>query len=156
MIHAEFTVEEKMHLLFVYGTLKKDCSRSSVMESSRFIGVAKTTPNYKLYDCGTYPALVVSENGGVWGELYEVDDSVMSSLDLIEGVDVGLYRRCCRLFGKKDYNILRLSSGCQFFRGMWDYLVSVTDMKLYFGWWSKRRNFWNGKVLHNLREIQKD
>jgi gamma-glutamylcyclotransferase (GGCT)/AIG2-like uncharacterized protein YtfP len=93
MIHAEFPVEEKMHLLFVYGTLKKGCSRSSVMESSRFIGVAKTTPNYKLYDCGTYPALVISENGGVWGELYEVDDSVMSRLDQIEGVDAGLYER---------------------------------------------------------------
>ena len=90
MMHAEFPVEEKMHLLFVYGTLKKGCSRSSVMESSRFIGVAKTTPNYKLYDCGTYPALVASENGGVWGELYEVDDSVMSRLDQIEGVDADM------------------------------------------------------------------
>ena len=61
--------KEKMHLLFVYGTLKKDCSRSSVMGSSRFLGVAKTSENYKLYDCGLYPALVESNNGGVWGEL---------------------------------------------------------------------------------------
>ena len=86
-----------MHLLFVYGTLKKGCSRSSVMESSRFVGVAKTTSNYKLYDCGTYPALVASEtylnHGGVWGEIYEVDDSVMNILDQIEGVAVGLYER---------------------------------------------------------------
>ena len=99
-----------MHLLFVYGTLKKGCSRSSALDSSRFIGVAKTTSNYKLYDCGTYPALVpnfvatatcsllvghddTTRSGGVWGELYEVDDPVMSRLDKIEGVDVGLFGR---------------------------------------------------------------
>jgi gamma-glutamylcyclotransferase (GGCT)/AIG2-like uncharacterized protein YtfP len=98
-----------MHILFTYGTLKKGCSRSSVLDSSRFIGVAKTALNYELYDCGTYPALVstpqrttvatedngctANRSGGVWGELYEVDDPVMSRLDQIEGVDVGLYRR---------------------------------------------------------------
>jgi gamma-glutamylcyclotransferase (GGCT)/AIG2-like uncharacterized protein YtfP len=98
-----------MHLLFVYGTLKKGCSRSSVLESSRFIGVAKTTPNYKLYDCGTYPALVENMEFphcglGVWGELYEVGDSIMHRLDQIEGVAVGLYKRA--LVNLSDFSLV--------------------------------------------------
>ena len=99
-----------MHLLFVYGTLKKGCSRSSVLESSRFIGVAKTTPNYELYDCGTYPALVENMGRccglGVWGELYEVGDSIMNRLDQIEGVDVGLYKRA--IVNLSDFSLVNL------------------------------------------------
>jgi gamma-glutamylcyclotransferase (GGCT)/AIG2-like uncharacterized protein YtfP len=112
-----------MHLLFVYGTLKKGCSRSSVLESSRFIGVAKTTPNYKLYDCGTYPALVenmefrhagdcvrdqqtLNQHLGVWGELYEVGDSILHRLDQIESVDVGLYKRA--IVNLSDFSLVNL------------------------------------------------
>jgi len=81
------------------------------MESSRFIGVARTTSNYKLYDCGTYPALVASEPGalyygGVWGELYEVDDSVMAILDAIEGIDSGLYERA--VVNLSDFSLVNL------------------------------------------------
>jgi len=75
--------------------------------------VAKTTPNYKLYDCGTYPALAerlhvegTARSGGVWGELYEVDDPVMSRLDQIEGVDVGLYKRS--IVNLSDFSLVNL------------------------------------------------
>lgn len=82
------------NLLFVYGTMKSGHKRNHFLQDQRFIGVANTTPIYKLYQYGGYPALISSENGSkIYGELYEVSDSCIMEVDKVEGVDSGLFAR---------------------------------------------------------------
>jgi gamma-glutamylaminecyclotransferase len=87
------------HLVFVYGTLKSGHVRSAALRGQRYIGIARTAPNYTMFQYGSYPALVesVACEGAVpqsiFGELYEVDDACMMELDKIEGIDAGLFDR---------------------------------------------------------------
>lgn len=84
-----------MHTIFVYGSLKRGQRLHDVLLGQQFLGLAETLPDYALFDCGEYPALVkVSTNGdSVKGELYRVEPNCLQNLDLIEGVDQGLYSR---------------------------------------------------------------
>ena len=51
--------------------------------SSRFVADAKVSGS--LYDLGAYPGLLLNDsNSLVIGELYEVDDEILSKLDDIE------------------------------------------------------------------------
>ena len=79
--------------LFVYGTLKQGYSRADCLQGQLFLGPAETVPGYKLYDNGSYPAMILSEcRSAVRGELWEVDAACLAILDQIEGVPV-LYQR---------------------------------------------------------------
>ena len=80
-----------MSRLFVYGTLKRGDCRAHFLDGQRFIGEA-TVEGFRLVDCGAYPGLVPGE-GVVRGEAYDVDSAIWPTLDAVEGVDVGLYRR---------------------------------------------------------------
>jgi gamma-glutamylcyclotransferase (GGCT)/AIG2-like uncharacterized protein YtfP/lysophospholipase L1-like esterase len=79
--------------LFVYGTLKRGECRSHVLREQTFLGDVRTAPGYRLYDTGSYPALVEDREGqAIEGELWEVDDPCLKIIDAIEGVP-HLYRR---------------------------------------------------------------
>ena len=79
--------------LFVYGTLKRGYNRADCLKGQVFLGPAETVAGYKLYDNGSYPAMILSKcSSGVRGELWEVDESCLASLDQIEGVPM-LYQR---------------------------------------------------------------
>ena len=84
-----------MHLLFVYGTLKRGCKNHRQLADQRFVGEACTAPGYRLYDLGDYPGLVTDTTAtdGVSGEIWEVDAAALIKLDEFEGVAEGLYRR---------------------------------------------------------------
>ena len=80
-----------MYLLFVYGSLKYGFPNNSLLNGTLF-SYAVTPPKYRLYSCGSFPALVECENGiCVEGELWIVD--CLNFLDEFEGVDIGLYKR---------------------------------------------------------------
>ena len=84
--------------LFIYGTLKRGDCRAPLLADAAYLGQAVTTPRYKLYTHGPYPALVEAAAIGqpglaIHGELYEVDDATLARLDEEEGVDEGLYER---------------------------------------------------------------
>lgn len=80
--------------LFVYGTLMRGECRHGALAGQKFLGDAKTAPRYRLYDVGTYPALVKSPGGlAIEGELWSVDDACLARLDDVEGVPKGLYVR---------------------------------------------------------------
>lgn len=83
-------------VILVYGTLKRGDCRHGAMEGCRFIGPARTTADYTLYSCGSFPALVKATDDfrtGVVGELYEAPTALLDQhLDFIEGVPY-LYRR---------------------------------------------------------------
>ena len=79
--------------LFVYGTLKRGCSRAGCLQGQTFLGNAETVPGYRLYDNGSYPAMTLSDcSSVVTGELWEVDAGCLAELDQIEGVPT-LYQR---------------------------------------------------------------
>jgi gamma-glutamylcyclotransferase (GGCT)/AIG2-like uncharacterized protein YtfP len=126
------------NLIFVYGTLKSGHVRNSFLRGQKFIGVAYTEPNYKIYRHGSYPALVEDPNGSeIYGELYEVDDNCLIELDKIEGVDVGLFtKKTIKLNGyhlfslpvEKNVNQMLFSKSalCYFFLNR-DRLVGCKD-----------------------------
>jgi gamma-glutamylcyclotransferase (GGCT)/AIG2-like uncharacterized protein YtfP len=87
--------------LFVYGTLRDEIRMAEVLGGGsewRYLGPA--TVDGDLYDAGEYPALLLRAVGGrpVEGVLVELADPVVAfaTLDVYEGVDMGLYvrRRC--------------------------------------------------------------
>jgi gamma-glutamylaminecyclotransferase len=86
---------ELNQIVFVYGSLKQGQRLHHAIQGQQFLGNSTTCPDYALYDCGDYPALVkVAANGeSVKGELYRVDSNCLQNLDNIECVDEGLYCR---------------------------------------------------------------
>lgn len=73
------------HTVFVYGTLRQGQWNHHFLDSSKFIGMAKTKQEYALYGSGV-PFLsrrraVVQ----VTGEVYAVDDPTLQRLDELEG-----------------------------------------------------------------------
>ena len=85
-------------LLFVYGTLKRGDVRAPLLDGQTYLGEAQTRPAYRLFNVGSYPALVEAAPLGILGraiqgELWHVDDACLAWLDDEEGVDEGLYKR---------------------------------------------------------------
>jgi gamma-glutamylcyclotransferase (GGCT)/AIG2-like uncharacterized protein YtfP len=80
--------------IFVYGTLKRGYCRASALSGQRFLGAAATAPAYRMFDCGSYPGLVESDEGlSIEGEVWEIDIECLQLLDDVEGVALNLYRR---------------------------------------------------------------
>lgn len=81
--------------LFVYGTLKRGLSNHSYLAGQAFVGKARTSPVYRMFDLGGYPGMVrVGAGGaGIEGEIWEVDDACLRSLDVLEDVAGGEYER---------------------------------------------------------------
>jgi len=84
-----------LDFLFCYGSLKTGfLHNDKIRESGFYVGPAKTHPFYRMYACGTFPALVKEVDGiAIEGELWNVSKKVFQDLDPFEGVNIGLYRR---------------------------------------------------------------
>jgi len=82
-------------LIFVYGSLKRGFALHRFLSQQDFVATASTQPHYRLFDCGTHPAMVKVAVGGrsVKGELFRVDQKCLVRLDDVEGVEEGLYVR---------------------------------------------------------------
>ncbi|HEV7473812.1 MAG TPA: gamma-glutamylcyclotransferase family protein [Pyrinomonadaceae bacterium] len=73
------------HLIFIYGSLRRGGvgAMSVRFPGSEFVAEAKVSGS--LYDLGAYPGLLLNEsNSLVTGEVYEVDDELLSKLDEFE------------------------------------------------------------------------
>ena len=70
-------------IIFVYGTLLSGLERSYVLDDSTFIGGA-VAGSVQLYDLGDHPGIKRGD-GAVVGELYDVNDITLETLDCIEG-----------------------------------------------------------------------
>ena len=81
-----------MATLFVYGTLMKGMRNHVYIEKSKFIGEATTGPMYELMSNGSIPAMRDGKET-VKGEIYEVDDETLKSLDVLEEVNTKLYEK---------------------------------------------------------------
>lgn len=82
------------HRLFVYGTLKKGYNRHGYLAGCKSLGSCWTS-GYMLIHRGSFPAMCPhpDSDSGVYGEVYEVDDETLRTLDDIEGVKSGFYSR---------------------------------------------------------------
>lgn len=81
--------------IFVYGTLKTGFCRNHYLREFELLGEFQTLPIYRLFDCGSYPGLVLDRANGrsILGEVWTIDESGLAVLDQVEGVDEGLYQR---------------------------------------------------------------
>jgi len=80
-----------MERVFVYGTLKKGfCNHAVLGKSAVFIGDYITGKKYKMYDCGSYPALRLEGTTAIIGEVYDIIG--LDRLDQLEGYPI-LYDR---------------------------------------------------------------
>lgn len=82
--------------LFVYGTLKSNGHLNYVLKDQKLLGSAYTLADFRLFDLGGCPAMVrdIGERGyPVYGEVWEIDESLLRRLDIMEGVPTGLYVR---------------------------------------------------------------
>jgi gamma-glutamylaminecyclotransferase len=81
--------------LFVYGTLKRGGLNHHHLAAQTFHGPAHTAPGFTLFSLGVYPGLVAAptDDHGVTGELWSVDPACLARLDVLEGLNEGLYRR---------------------------------------------------------------
>ena len=83
------------HLVFVYGTLKRGGSNHGFLRGQDFVGPARLAAGFALYSLGGFPGLVAEpgSTGRVTGELWAVDSAALARLDVLEGLDEGLYTR---------------------------------------------------------------
>lgn len=88
-------------IVFVYGSLKRGFYNEHFLKDAKLISKEATTQEkYELYPSSDYffPYLFseidYDKSRHINGELYEVDDKFLNdTLDLLEGVDKGLYSR---------------------------------------------------------------
>jgi gamma-glutamylcyclotransferase (GGCT)/AIG2-like uncharacterized protein YtfP len=79
--------------LFVYGTLKRGGRGHALLARQQYLGVARTTPGYRLVQGPWYPCLIKDSSGyAVEGELWSVDEAALAELDAYEG-DADLFER---------------------------------------------------------------
>lgn len=81
-----------MARLFVYGSLMRGEMYHRLISRGSFLGAAATPPDYDLVDLGAYPALLPGGRTAVRGELYAVDEPLLSRIDELEGAP-DYYRR---------------------------------------------------------------
>jgi gamma-glutamylcyclotransferase (GGCT)/AIG2-like uncharacterized protein YtfP len=87
--------------LFVYGTLMRGMRNHTYLEKARFIEEARTPADYELLFNGSIPA-ARSGSESIKGELYEVEDGVLDTLDVVEEISSKLYdRKEVEINGKK-------------------------------------------------------
>eukprot|EP00178_Gracilaria_changii_P024800 TRINITY_DN750_c0_g1_i1.p1 TRINITY_DN750_c0_g1~~TRINITY_DN750_c0_g1_i1.p1 ORF type:complete len:247 (+),score=62.31 TRINITY_DN750_c0_g1_i1:44-742(+) len=101
---AEPRVRTNDHYVFVYGTLKRGFANHYLMQRATYVGDFRTHTRFPLVVGGKYnsPYLLDMPSSGsrVKGELYVVDDAVLSDLDHLENVGVNYCRAvtavtCC-------------------------------------------------------------
>lgn len=84
------------HRFFCYGTLKQGFSSHDLLtrHDAKFLGEARTNSNYHMHNLGWFPGVIFNDEveGGVVGELYEINDKCLKDLDIYEGHPT-LFRR---------------------------------------------------------------
>ena len=89
--------------IFVYGSLKRGKQRHGFLEKQVFIKEIVTKPIYRLYNLGSFPAMVEDENGiTIKGELWDVDEKCLEFLDFIEAHPVFFERKQVQLIEEID------------------------------------------------------
>lgn len=107
-------------LIFTYGTLMKGQCRNSVLDTSKYVCDA-VLDNYGIYEVGSYPAAVPVKGFKVYGEVYEIEESLKKDLDAIEG-EGSLYEYKEVIVHDKDNKEYKV--------GFYEYLLSTKELSL--------------------------
>ena len=70
--------------VFVYGTLRKGQYNHSRLDFAKLIEEIDYI-NGEMYNYGSFPAITLESDNRVIGEVYEVDENILRSLDSLEG-----------------------------------------------------------------------
>ena len=83
-----------MHRVAVYGTLKSGNCNNDLIETGKSLGEFKLN-GFKMFDLGAFPVVVIGDQTDtpITVELFEVDDEDLKRMDILEGVDFGMYSR---------------------------------------------------------------
>ncbi|KEK23119.1 gamma-glutamylcyclotransferase family protein [Bacillus gaemokensis] len=89
-----------MHYVFVYGTLRKQQVNAHYLYGGICIALEAWTYG-QLFDTNEgYPAMILSSDNKVYGEVYEVSDAILEKLDELEeytgNAEEDLYNRIIR------------------------------------------------------------
>lgn len=81
----------------VYGTLKRGMSNHWMLERAFYLG-CDYLDVITLYDLGPYPAARLEHSDGIYVEVFEVSNIMITEMDLLEGCDPrapeqGMYSR---------------------------------------------------------------
>lgn len=74
--------------VFVYGTLKQGHGNHRLLRGSKYLGRSMIEGRYKMLSLGGFPGLVQSgelPNNRISGEVYQIDEDTLQSLDWLEG-----------------------------------------------------------------------
>lgn len=72
--------------LFVYGTLRKGGLAADYLQGQKLLQQGLRLKGFAMYDAGWYPFVVPAGPASlVMGDVYEVEESLMSALDAYEG-----------------------------------------------------------------------
>lgn len=82
-------------LVFVYGSLMRTHWNHYLIERAEFRGEA-AVEGFELYENARFPMVVEGGRRLVHGEVFRVTARELATLDRLEGVDVGMYRREAR------------------------------------------------------------
>ena len=81
--------------VIVYGTLKKGGRLSSYLDDSEYI-IDTVVTGFKMYDSKSgFPFAVKTDEDDdwIWGEKYDVHSGTLRTLDIVESVQSGLFKR---------------------------------------------------------------
>jgi len=110
MTHTE---DSNMERVFVYGTLRQGQPNHWRLRGE-FVG--RGTVYGEMFSIGNgFPAAVFNSDGIIRGEVYEVDAECMKRLDILEGIDRGLYRkvRIAVHMGNGTFPVVWAYEGCE-------------------------------------------
>jgi len=94
--------------VFVYGTLKKGqyFHPKYLEDKSNYLGKATAGLDYTMYVDGLPHLVKEPTDEGVKGELYEVDESVLKSLDELEGHPSVYFREIIDVYDESGGRVL--------------------------------------------------
>lgn len=77
-----------MHIIFVYGTLKRGFPNHSLLQGARYVSQGRTVERYPMIVQGQFYSPVIMPEPGtghrIAGELWEVDEEKLGELDHLE------------------------------------------------------------------------
>jgi gamma-glutamylcyclotransferase (GGCT)/AIG2-like uncharacterized protein YtfP len=82
-----------MKLVAVYGTLRAGFNNHRLLTMAQKMGDFISPAKFTMYNNGFYPYLTEGGNTAIKCEVYKVSDQTLQSLDALEGVASGHYRR---------------------------------------------------------------
>jgi len=80
--------------VFVYGSLKSQCSNHDMLKNAKFACVSLTTEMYTMLDLGLFPGVIKIDDGdddpiprsNINGEVYEIGHDTLKYLDEFESI----------------------------------------------------------------------